>query len=128
VHAHLLGAFQNARKLVFTSSDGAVLLEQNGRGLLTRVTINPTLEGNTEAIEKAVLDAASLMVPPPLPLLMQAAPPAHCPLLTTLSPGLCRCVAQQTPPLQDDSTEGLEEAISDVFDQALGTKNKKKKS
>lgn len=84
----------NARKLVFTSSDGAVLLEQNGRGLLTHVTINPTLEGNTEAIEKAVLDAASLM----------------------------------TPPLQDDNTEGLEEAISDVFDQALGTKNKKKKS
>lgn len=65
-----LGAFQNARKLVFTSSDGAVLLEQNGRGLLTRVTINPTLEGNTEAIEKAVLDAASLMVPPPCLLLM----------------------------------------------------------
>jgi hypothetical protein len=30
--------------------------------------------------------------------------------------------------LQDDNTEGLEEAISDVFDQALGTKNKKKKS
>jgi len=114
---------------VFTSSDGAVLLEQNGRGLLTRVTINPTLEGNTEAIEKAVLDAASLMVPPPLPLLTLAiAPPVHYPLLTTLFSVLCRCVAQQTPPLQDDSTEGLEEAISDVFDQALGTKNKKKKS
>ena len=76
-----LGAFQNARKLVFTSSDGAVLLEQNGRGLLTRVTINPTLEGNTEAIEKAVLDAASLMVPPPcLYSLMLAAPlpTVHC--------------------------------------------------
>jgi hypothetical protein len=53
---------QNARKLVFTSTDGSVLLEQNGRGLLTRVTINPTLEGDTEGIEKAVLDAASLMV------------------------------------------------------------------
>jgi hypothetical protein len=75
-----LDASQNARKLVFTSSDGAVLLEQNGRGLLTRVTINPTLEGNTEAIEKAVLDAASLMVPPPLASTPSGSPlsTAHC--------------------------------------------------
>jgi hypothetical protein len=58
----MAGRVQNARKLVFTSTDGSVLLEQNGRGLLTRVTINPTLEGKTESIEKAVLDAASLMV------------------------------------------------------------------